>query len=1829
MKNLYKLSFICLIICITCLIGIGASNTHVAYAAGNADFYNHTYEPDFAEYNKLTNNVVLVVFKGEEDYIGTSSFDRCVTNLDNKYNKDVKSLYNYYKVMSNGKFELKSDILKVDGDYLVVELSQPRGYYLPYSSSNPLGYTENDNTHNEDSTRVALIKEIVQQVKDSGVTLNNPDVNSDGVIDSFTIIYLNEGQYRQEINKYEHPLLWPHRAYGLTGFPKIDGFDVNGYNMINSDKLENEGSSAVMTHEMGHILGLPDLYDSVEVPNSADAVGDWDNMSYDRMQYFTTFSRYMLGWLDDNEFVEITRDGEFTVAPTSRNEERVLNGQAVESTPLGYYLRDPAYPNQLICFEYRDAENSIYDSVLSESGLLVYRVDLNAKESKYHKFSANYYAEGPYSVYMFRKGASVVGAALNGGESLGANDTALYADVTAIANQYITYQVFDNSIKIDTVINDVTYVNSGIVVSDVTINGGRLTFTIDSPLYQSDFTINPEDIPDIKLRTVLYNKIGKMPNDEVLRSDFANITSLDLTGQGITNLKGLDLLDLSSLKTLVLNKNRILNNIDVLASLRSLENLQLFDCGINTINFVGSLTSLKYLNVACNKIDDFGAIKNLPLQSALLVLNDLKYDNPRNDFLLTNQSKYIVGLQNVTQEVLISAGDVYYSSRNLEGNVVLGIKKDSMNFDFNGDNALFKLESGTYQYSIEVTANMKQYFGDCRASGTFKVYNVSVKTPIVELRQGHGSYIPDNADSLNGFAGTGLTLVITTSLDGGAPQLGSVVDIEVPGTYTINFAISYGTTTVVLTKKVIVHQDYIIPFNTSGIPDERLYKELLSILNKSPELIGQSEMGNLYYLDFYFYNIEHPDEPITTLNFRNKNITNLQGLNLLLLNGVTKLVFNTNKIVDISPLYNLKCDTLRELHIADNKIESIDGFDKSKTFEKLQVLDLSYNYLTDISPLKGLTDIQTLKTDGRTQYLQKVNLMFNLLDINAEPNQFITSVNTAEGYLSAINIYIILVQGIKDGDVYINSSKFQYYDTPANTYYDSISEQNSQMYYIKVNGAMNKFTGLTNNIVNSALISGKKYTLSVGVNKRGFDLSISESNSRFERYCYVINATLNDLQPNHNAGTNSLLLIEDSPNTILTTESIVLPDITDIKLGAISGVEIISNLNCDYKTNADGKTFVNGTKGVYQIEYVIQVMNALDNTNQSDEIKISRTITVLENKRVILYAPNEVGTIETFSDFLDENLYNKLCAVLNLEPKYYNSNGKDRPFLYQYDTYNLNDLNIAECDIEYINGLGSLRFDKLKYLRINKNKISSVLSLTYSTTLKNLVVLDISENFITDSTPLKQFRSSEETFYINACVNQMDLTTSANRWLVYESTTNVKVLTGVQCLAKESVAVTFRDTINSASDGKAGFFYCNANMGEGGTLNAKDTYVDSYDVNSNYYPYNFYYYYKDAGLFNITFTYSLSYQYQQIANIQYSATLRHGKVYQSVTSVDVDYDKNNSEAAKRVIENKLDLVFEEIPESEYDITAYINSFKLNVLATYTQNIVITYKDDGSFNYLFTKSVVVKDREKPVIIFNGEPYVVVLKGLGNGYDYRSNGIGRGENSEVYVKDNYTAPVSIIATIFNSLGTEVPQVDINTPDTYTVKYNAKDSYNNIADEVVRTVKVIYNDYASGVRLVEPDAQFMVGEVELTASIMVFEDEEDLVNPIPTFYWFIDGEFVGESKSSQTLDESSILKTTFRCNIKEAGKHEITLRVNNKDGRLDEENAMSYSTTVFILLDQQVIKTIIIVVVVAIFVVAIVLFIIFKMIKRRNRKINTYDYNILKESEDDKERSSRAQK
>lgn len=134
-------------------------------------------------------------------------------------------------------------------------------------------------------------------------------------------------------------------------------------------------------------------------------------------------------------------------------------------------------------------------------------------------------------------------------------------------------------------------------------------------------------ISDSALQRALEKKLGKTASEDITRGDMRELTTLKLTGRGISNMEGLqhatnltwlDLSNnnigdsgvisfcgLSSLTGLVLGDND-LTTLDV-AGLTSLLGLLVPDNDLASISNLGQLTSLKKLYVASNDLDDLSA----------------------------------------------------------------------------------------------------------------------------------------------------------------------------------------------------------------------------------------------------------------------------------------------------------------------------------------------------------------------------------------------------------------------------------------------------------------------------------------------------------------------------------------------------------------------------------------------------------------------------------------------------------------------------------------------------------------------------------------------------------------------------------------------------------------------------------------------------------------------------------------------------------------------------------------------------------------------------------------------------------------------------------------------------------------------------------------------------------------------------------------------------------------------------------------------------------------------------------------------------------------------
>ena len=118
-------------------------------------------------------------------------------------------------------------------------------------------------------------------------------------------------------------------------------------------------------HEFGHVLGLPDFYDTDGDDNGwARGLGSFSLMSggnynnYGRTPpYLNIEERNLLGWYNGSPSV-LEEGGQYSLEPVTRN---------------ACYIRETITENEYFLFEYRQQKG--WDEYLPDSGMLIYHVD--------------------------------------------------------------------------------------------------------------------------------------------------------------------------------------------------------------------------------------------------------------------------------------------------------------------------------------------------------------------------------------------------------------------------------------------------------------------------------------------------------------------------------------------------------------------------------------------------------------------------------------------------------------------------------------------------------------------------------------------------------------------------------------------------------------------------------------------------------------------------------------------------------------------------------------------------------------------------------------------------------------------------------------------------------------------------------------------------------------------------------------------------------------------------------------------------------------------------------------------------------------------------------------------------------------------------------------------------------------------------------------------------------------------------------------------------------------------------------------------------------------
>jgi immune inhibitor A len=312
-----------------------------------------TQIPDFIVPSSGTANVpvILINFKDRTTTYSKSQFKSLL------FGTGTWSMKDYYEEVSYEKFSVSEGPDGIQGWF---KANYNHDYY-----DETYGYVGD------------LVYEAVQQA-DTNINFANYDMDGDCFVDVVAIVHQGRGQ-EESGNTYD---IWSHRwnlysanSYGRSHYGIYTTNDIcsaGGYVKVNDYIImpERFGSDistiGVFTHEYGHALGLPDLYDT---DYTSAGIGRWSLMAGgswnkvvnpgDRPAHLDPWCKYKLGWIIP---IEVS---------TALVNEPI---KQIETNPEAYKFLSGT-PSSGEYFLVENRQKVRFDAGIPASGLLIWHID--------------------------------------------------------------------------------------------------------------------------------------------------------------------------------------------------------------------------------------------------------------------------------------------------------------------------------------------------------------------------------------------------------------------------------------------------------------------------------------------------------------------------------------------------------------------------------------------------------------------------------------------------------------------------------------------------------------------------------------------------------------------------------------------------------------------------------------------------------------------------------------------------------------------------------------------------------------------------------------------------------------------------------------------------------------------------------------------------------------------------------------------------------------------------------------------------------------------------------------------------------------------------------------------------------------------------------------------------------------------------------------------------------------------------------------------------------------------------------------------------------------
>lgn len=258
------------------------------------------------------------------------------------------SVRDYFYDQSGKSFDLTFDVVGP------IQLKKEYGYY---GANNADGY---------DLRPDEMVQEACMAANEK-VNFNDYDWDGNGVVDALFVLYAGPGENSKDGKDSKR--IWPHQSeLSATNFSfKLDNVTIDSYacgpEMASPTEIDGIGT---ICHELSHVFGLPDMYDTSRNDNYGMLTWDiMDHGSYNGDGFvpaaYTSYERAYCGWLEP---IELTRD------------MSVENMQPLSEGGNAYIIYNDDNKNEYYLLENR--QKTGWDAELGGAGLLVLHVDFDA-----------------------------------------------------------------------------------------------------------------------------------------------------------------------------------------------------------------------------------------------------------------------------------------------------------------------------------------------------------------------------------------------------------------------------------------------------------------------------------------------------------------------------------------------------------------------------------------------------------------------------------------------------------------------------------------------------------------------------------------------------------------------------------------------------------------------------------------------------------------------------------------------------------------------------------------------------------------------------------------------------------------------------------------------------------------------------------------------------------------------------------------------------------------------------------------------------------------------------------------------------------------------------------------------------------------------------------------------------------------------------------------------------------------------------------------------------------------------------------------------------------